>query len=204
MQFTLGTLMSEATAIAGQRAEIAASRVSFYVNAAQLEVATRAPHMFTLGSSLFSTVTSQSSVALPTDFLSPLNLTNLGAADAWGNHAVRLVDPHEVDNASDGTANARSNRYAIAPPNLLLYPPADRAYSMQLRYYKTPADLVNLGDALSVGSVLWLPVLWKACEYLFSITMDVEREAYARDRYLSYMNSTPSDQALQYRSERST
>ena len=59
-------------------------------------------------------------------------------------------------------------------------------------------------DVLSVGTILRPAVIWKLAEYLFAITLDQEREAYSRNRFLSYMQSTPSDQALQYRSERST
>ena len=202
--FDLATLMSQATAMTGSRLDVTPSVVSFWVNVAQSEIATRAPHMFLLANSYFSTSASQSSASLPTDFLSPVSLTNLGSADAWGNHTLREVAQREVDNASEGTAVGRPNRYAVAPPSLLLYPPADTAYAMQFRYYKTPVDLVALTDTLSVGTVLRPAVLFKTAEYLFALALDQEREAYARSRYLSYMDSTPSDEALKYRSERST
>ena len=202
--FNLQTLMSQATAMVGQRLDLTPSQVSFWANTAQLEVATRAPHMFMLANSYFSTVASQSSASLPTDFLAPVSLTNLGSGDSWGNHTLREVAQREIDNASEGTANKQPNRYAVSPPSLLLYPPADGAYSMQFRYYKTPSDLVNLSDTLSVGSVLRPAVIFKLAEYLFAITVDPEREAFARNRYLSYMQSTPSDEAIKYRSERSS
>ena len=202
--FNLQTLMSQATAIVGQRMEMTPSQVSFWVNVAQLEVATRAPHMFMLSNSYFSTSASQSSASLPTNFLAPVSLTNLGSSDSWGNHTMREVAQREVFNASEGTGSGRPNRYAVQPPSLLLYPPADGAYSMQFTYYKTPSDLVSLSDTLSVGSYLAPAVIWKTAEYLFAVTLDQEREAFARNRYLSFAQSTPSDEALKFRSERST
>jgi hypothetical protein len=202
--FNLQTLMSQATAMVGQRLDLTPSQVSFWANTAQLEVATRAPHMFMLADSYFSTSASQSSASLPTDFLSPVALTNLGSGDSWGNHTMREVAQREIHNASEGTGNARPNRYAVSPPSLLLYPPADGAYSLRFTYYKTPTDLVNLSDTLSVGSVLRPAVIFKLAEYLFGVTLDVEREAFARNRYLSYLQSTPPDEAIKYRSERST
>jgi len=202
--FNLQTLMSQATAMVGQRLDLTPSQVSFWANTAQLEVATRAPHMFMLANSYFSTSASQSSASLPTDFLSPVALVNLGSGDSWGNHTLREVAQREVYNASEGTANARPNRYAVAPPSLMLYPPADGAYSMQFTYYKTPSDLVSLSDTLSVGSALRPAVIFKLAEYLFAVTLDQEREAFARNRYLSFVGSTPSDEAFKYRSERSS
>lgn len=202
--YNLQTLMSQATTMVGQRLDITPSQVSFWVNAAQVEVASRAPHMFLQTNSYFSTSTSQSSASLPADFLSPIALTNLGSGDSWGNHAMREVAQREVYNASEGTGAGRPNRYAVAPPSMVFYPPADGAYSLQFTYYKWPTDLVALGDTLSVGTILRPAVLLKTVELLFAVTLDVERAAFARNAYLSLMQSTPSDEALQYRSERST
>lgn len=202
--FNLQTLMSQATAMVGQRIDLTPSQVSFWANTAQLEVATRAPHMFMLSTSSFSLGVGSSATSLPSDFLSPVDLVNAGSGDSWGNHTLREVGLREVDNASEGTANGRSNRYAIAPPSIQFYPSSDSTYAMMFRYYKTPADLVNLTDTLSVGSVLRPAVIWKLAEYLFAVTLDQEREAFARNRYLSYMGSVPSDDALKYRSERSS
>lgn len=42
--FTLATIMSEATAMVGSRLELTASRVSFYANMALLDVAKAAPN----------------------------------------------------------------------------------------------------------------------------------------------------------------
>ena len=202
--FNLQTLMSQATAIVGQRLDLTPSQVSFYANMAQLEVATRAPHMFLISTSSWSQGVASSQTSLPTDFLSPIDLTNIGSADSWGNHTMREVATREVDNASEGTGQSRPNRYALVPPSLVFYPPSDSTYQFQLRYYKTPADMTALTDTLSVGSVLRPAVIWKLAEYLFAVTLDQEREAFARNRYLSYMQSTPPDEALRYRSERSS
>ncbi len=202
--FNLQTLMSQATAMVGQRLDLTPSQVSFWANVAQNEVASRAPHMFMLSTSSFSIGVGSSATSIPSDFLAPVDCTNVGSGDSWGNHTLREVATREVDNASEGTGNARPNRYAIAPPSLLFYPPSDSTYQVQFRYYKTPSDLVSLTDTLSVGTVLRPAVIWKLAEYLFAVTLDQEREAFARNRYLSYMQSTPSDEALRYRSERSS
>lgn len=201
--FDLRTLMSQATAIVGSRLELTPSQVSFYANMAQLEVATRAPHMFMMSASTFSLNASASSYSLPTDFLAPISMTNVGSGDSWGNRTLREVGIREVDNASEGTGTARSNRYAVVPPDMWFYPTSDVTYAMRFRYYKTPSDMTNLTDTLSVGSVLRPAVIWKLAEYLFAVTLDQEREAFARNRYISYMSSTPSDEALKYRSEKS-
>ena len=194
--------MSQATAMVGTRLDLTPSQVSFYVNMAILDVAKSAPHGALESVDTLSAITSRATVPLPTDYLAPIACSTVSSFDSFGNRLLREGSIHEIDNASEGTAENRPNRYAVFNRNLFLYPTPASPHSLTFRYRAVPADITALTSAPSLSTELHPAVLFKTAEYLFGITLDGEREAFARNRYLSYIQAVPPTEQLRYLSER--
>ena len=187
--FTLATIMSEATAMVGSRLELTASRVSFYANMAMLDVAKAAPNTRLESTTTLSALASVSTMPLPTDWMATLALSTISSYDSYGNRRLLEVPTVAIDNASEGTTPNRPNRFSVFGTGINLYPTPASAESLVLRYQKFPADMVNLTDTPSLSTDMHPAVLFKTVEYLFGVTLDAQREALARNRYLSYVQS---------------
>lgn len=190
--YTLGTLMSQATAMVGSRLELTPSQVSFYVNTAQLDIAKTSRNARLECTTTLTTVASVNTVALPTNFLAPINVATVSSADSYGRRDLLQTTVEAIDTASEGTALNRPNRYAIFGTQLVLYPTPATGEYLTLRYQKYPSDMTLLSDQPSLTTDVQPAILYKAAELLFAVTLDAQREAVARARYLAYMQSTPT------------
>lgn len=202
--YTLQEIMSMATAMMGSTpGNFSQSQVSFFVNTAIMDVAKAVPHSMLESTTMLATSAGTQVVALPTDFYSPVNLSAISSADSFGNHNLREVSIQQIQNASEGTAQNRPNRYAIFGANLWLYPNPASADSLLMRYYAYPSELTNLTATPSLASEWRNAVLFKTAEYMAAVGLDAEREAFFRNRFLSITGATPIVTDLRYRSERS-
>lgn len=188
--FTLGTLMSEATAAIGARADLAVSTVSLYVNLAQLEVASMLPHDELLSTDTLAVAASRQTVPLPADFGEIVALSRVSSYDVFGFRLLAPISPPELDNASEGTATGTPNRYARVGVNLFLYPTPTSADSLILRYRRVPADMVATTSQPSLHTKYHPAIYFKTCENLADRVVDNPRAAYYRNKFISVMGAT--------------
>src|SRR5512143_2028984 len=74
--WTLGTVLSEATSIIGNRDDISQSRASFYANQAAIDVQIAIEPLDLEGIATSSTTSGENRIALPTDFYAVLDFYN--------------------------------------------------------------------------------------------------------------------------------
>jgi|SRR3990167_3229055 len=201
---TLQTLMSEATAMAGNRMELNASTVSLQVNLAQLEVAAMLPHTELMANTNVILTAGSGATTLPADFGEAVDLFRQNSFDSFGHRLLTPVPVRYVDDApnSTGTATGVALAYAISANSLLVYPPTTSADTLTLRYVKVPADMTALTNLPSLHTRYHPAILLKTVEYLCDRALDSERAAYYRNRFISVMGSVPTADQVRFRSER--
>ena len=194
--WTLATLMSESTAALGNRTDLAASRVSFFVNEAYRQVAEATDHNRTEAKAITSTSSGDACVNLPTDFYELINLSNLSVA------------PHDILQQVDvGFGDSYSTtlgvpKYYISYATFLeLVPSPDSTYSVQLRYRAELSDLTATTAVPSLSTRYHYPIALKARELLAEALLDQPKRQAAHNAYVQYMQSIPSDAALRYRKD---
>ena len=201
MQMNLGQIISRATEMAGGNLSFSSSDASFWVNQAYREVATRTKFRPKEALAVSSTTSGERTLALPSDldFITSVTLTLPSGSTA--SSAVSSIVPlrqregHWMDSQSDKLFSGVPEAYASYATWLELYPSPNSAYSLTMRYQ---AKLSVLTDSASTPALddRWHPaILYKTVELLHAARFDPANEAMARMRYLSYMQSTPSDDA---------
>ncbi len=193
MIIDLSECISKATTLAG-RSDFSTSEASFWANAAYEEISTRIEFRTKESLAYSSTTSGENRVALPSDFEADISLSNLSrSAD---NNLVK-VEGTDID--SRRTDLGTPIRYAIYGTWMELHPSPDSSYSLQLRYHaKLPTLLESTATPL-IDSRWHIGWVYKTTEMLHSARRDAEGEALAKNRYLGFMQSTPSDRALQQR-----
>lgn len=200
MILTLGQIISRATEMAGGRTDWTPSDVSFYVAMAYDEVKSRAKYRATEALAYSSTTSGENRINLPTDFDYALGLTLSYPSGSTSSSAATLkitltqVNTDIVDEQQPYSGIPRS--YAIYNAWMELIPSPNSAYSLQLRYQSKAPTLVASTDT-PVLDDRWHPaILYKTVELLEASRGNQQAELVARNRYLSYADSTPSDTAL--------
>ena len=200
----LGQICSRATEMAGGRLDWSLSDASFFANLAVFEVASRAHHVPKEAIAVSSTTTGENRIAFPTDFDYPIALTMFvgSTSTATTSNTTRVVPLVQKDARwfdSQELATGEPEAYVYYGTSIELYPSPNSAWSLQLRYMTKPSTLIASTDT-PVLDERWHPaILYKTVELLEASRNNVEGEAIARNRYLSYMASTPTDLALKQR-----
>ena len=209
--YSLGVLASRATEIAGGRADWGLSDASFYVNQAYFEVGTRIGFTALEALATSSTTSGENRIALPPDFHSTIALTMYvgSSSTASSSNATqtfplrqrdeRWMDAQNLNGTADGSTSGIPEAYNQFSTWFELWPSPNSAYSLQLRYYAKPVTLVASTDTPNLDERWHAAVLYKTVELLEASRNNLEGEAIARNRYLSYMVSTPTDAALKQR-----
>ena len=185
------------------------SDASFYANLAAQEVSQYAGHLPKEAIAVSSTTSGENRYALPSDFDYPTALTLYqGSSSTTGTSRMTTAIPLVGRDANWG--DARSLPDDGVPENYVLYstffelhPSPNSGYSMQLRYMTKHPTLIASTETLLLDD-RWHPAwLYKAVEMLEASRNDIEGEAMARNRYLSYVATVPSDRQLKQRDTRS-
>ena len=210
MILSLGEIASRATTMAGGRVDYSLSETSFWVNQAAMEVGSRInAHRPKEGLAVSSTTSGQNRISFPGDFDYTIAITvyvpSGSTATSTGTTVVplrqrdpRWFDAQNIsgDNSATNTVSGIPEVYMVYSQWIELWPSPNSAYSMQLRYMTKAPTLVNSTDTLILDD-RWHPaVLYKTVELLEAARNNNEAEALARNRYLSYVASTPNDFAL--------
>ncbi len=217
MILSLGQICSMATTYAGGRLDFTFSEASFHANMAYSEVATRInAHRPKEALAISSTTSGGNRIALPSDFDYAIAMTlyvgSGSTATSTGTTVVpmrmrdsRYIDSQAISGADQGTGSVAGIPESYVPYSswLELWPSPNSAYSLQMRYMSKAPTLVNSTDTPVLDERWHAAILYKTVELLEASRNNVEGEALARNRYLSYVASTPNDYALKQKGDRS-
>lgn len=186
----LSTLMSESTALIGARTDLSLSRVSFWVNEAHRQVYDFVNQESAEALATSSTTSGENRITLPSDFREVINLSNTSVEPV---DVLRQVDVDTIDSLT--TITGTPDRYVKYATWLELYPSPDSSYSLILRYRAQASDMLATTDVPSVDTQYRYGVLMKSVELLSDAILDSEGATIYRNKFISYMNATPSDMA---------
>jgi len=193
--FTLGTILSEATAALGNNLFITVSRASLYANKAHQFIWDTAPsHDRSEGLAISSTTSGENKITLPPDFAEIVNLSNISTSPPYP-----LTQWNAIDIDSNHTYLGVPKNYVRYGTWLELWPSPDSAYSIQLRYRTLPSTLTALTQTASFATRYDMAWLYKTVEYLADGVRDYDAAALYRQKFLSEMVTQPSDLALRQR-----
>ncbi len=193
MIIDLSDCISKATTLAG-RSDFVTSEASFWANAAYEEITTRIEFRPKESLAYSSTTSAENRIALPSDFEADISLSNISRS--VDNNLVK-VEGTDID--SRRTELGTPTRYAVYGTWMELWPSPDSSYSLQLRYHAKLPTLVDSTATPLIDSRWHMGWVYKTTEMLHAARRDSEGEVLARNRYLGFMQSTPSDRALQQR-----
>jgi len=197
-----------ATTQAGGRSDWQLSEASLWANAAVQTVSQYAGHLPTEGIAISSTTSGENRYSLPSDHDYPIALTLYqGSSATTGSRATIAVPLVAMD---AGWADSRSLPDSGVPENYVLYstyyelyPSPNSGYSLQLRYQTKHPTLIQSSETIALDERWHLACLYKTTELLEASRSNVEGEAIARNRFLSYVAGVPTDQQLKQRDRRS-
>jgi hypothetical protein len=207
--YSLGDICSHATTMAGGRLDWIFSEASFWCNQAYAEVATRInAHRPKEALALSSTTSGQNRMALPPDFDYSIAVTlyipsgSTQTSFSTQVQPLRMRDSRFMDSQAvngdpaTNTVGGIPEVYMVYSNWLELWPSPNSAYSMQMRYMSKAPVLVQSTDTPVLDERWHTAILYKTVELLEASRDNREGEAYARNRYLQYVASTPTDYAL--------
>lgn len=204
MILSLGQVCSRATEMAGGRVDWTLSDASFYANVAAQEVSQFAGHLPKEAIAVSSTTSGEGRYALPSDFDYSTALTLYqGSSNTSGSRMTTAIPLKGQDanwaDARDFPDDGVPEHYVLYSTFFELYPSPNSGYSMQLRYVARQPTLIASTETLSLDD-RWHPAwLYKTVELLEASRNNIEGEAMARNRYLSYVNTIPSDRQIKQR-----
>lgn len=185
--WTLGDIMSKATARIGRRSDLTISDVSFYANMAYQEIALSERHALLETLTVSSTTSGENRVELPADCLEPLSLSWLTTAAMGSGQTLRQTSHDAID--AMGFGAGKPDRYAFYNNWIELWPSPDSSYSLQMRYLAYPSDM-TLVTAVPSLATEWRPAVLYLTEALLHEHVGNEVEgASARGRYAGYAAS---------------
>ena len=193
MIINLTDCISRSTQLAG-RSDFSTSEASFWANAAYEEMNTRIEFRPKEALAYSSTTNGENRVALPSDFEADISLSNISQSN---DQNLQKVEGTDID--SRRTELGAPTKYAIYGTWMELWPSPDSSYSLQLRYHAKLPTLVASTSTPLFDSRWHIGWVYKTTEMLHAARRDSEGEMLAKNRYLGFMGSTPSDRALQQR-----
>ena len=208
MILNLGTVCSRATEMCAGRTDWILSDASFFANLAAQEVSQYAGHLPKEAIAVSSTTSGENRYALPTDFDYPTALTLYQGSSATT--GSRMTTSIPLSGRDANWADSRSLPDTGVPENYVLYatffelyPSPNSGYSLQLRYVQRQPTLVASTETLMLDE-RWHPAwLYKTVEMLEASRNNIEGVAMARNRYLSYVATVPTDRQLKQRDRNS-
>jgi len=198
--WTLGTIVSRATAALGNRLDISLSDGSFWGNVAQENVWDAMPHDLQEKLAVSSTTSGENRITLPSGFNEMLNI-RLSSSSGSGD-VLQLINPDEIDSFINSSATALGipTHYMPYADFLELRPSPNSAYSIQMRYRAQLGTLLAESDRLSVATRFGEAVFLKTTQLLAdNVVRDFNSGAAFGDRFVRFMLQTVPDRALRQR-----
>ena len=187
--YTLGDIMSQATLRAGRRADLSASQVSFFANEAYMEVAALAPGALSEVTTFLSFRSGSEVTALPSDFFEPILLSTRSG----GSH-LTMAEASREQIDSYGTGTGRPTLYVSYASHLEVRPVPNSHWTALFRYRKRLSDMTETSNVPSLSTEWRYAILLKTKEKIYDATGNVTGLALARQDYLSYVQSLPTDE----------
>jgi hypothetical protein len=199
MELTLAQICSTATAFNQGRLDYTLSECSYYANIALSEVATRIQHRPLEALAVSSTTSGGTRISLPSDFAFPINVTLSGTSTGPVGSPVQLMIRESTWIDSESTVLGVPRYYAPYSDWIELAPSPDSSYSVAVRYGKKVPAMLESTSTPGINERFHPAVMYKTAELLAAARNDLDMEAISRARYLSYMQSTPTDNAYRHR-----
>ena len=202
MILNLGQFASRATEMAAGRQDWALSDASFWINCAYSELFNKVAQTPLESIAISSTTSGGSRIALPPDYQYGIALTLYQGSSSTvsTSHTTAVIRLREQDagwiDAQTVSPAGVPEAYVQYGTALELWPSPNSAYSLQLRYAVKPPMLIASTDTPMLDE-RWHPgLLYKSVELLEASRNNVEGEAIARNRYISFMQSMPRDREM--------
>lgn len=185
------------------------SEASFWVNLATFEVSSKIGHMPKEALAISSTTSGENRIALPTDYDYPTFLTLYQGSTSTATTSRTTTeiplfqrDAGWADSFPGAAKGGIPEAYVQYATWLELVPSPNSAYSLQLRYMTKNPTLVASTDTPVLDERWHAAILYKTVELLEASRSNPEGELLARNRYLNYVLSTPTDTSLRQRDRR--
>ena len=200
--YTLGEILSSATAAIGRRADIGLSDASRIANDAYFQVfyATRPEEGEKVGVS--STTSGQYRIEVPNDFWEPISAAII-YRPSWSTSSSVNSSYLTLNLMSPAHADATNPEPGGVPAGVVfynswaeLYPSPNSGYSFQLRYRAHPSDLTATTAIPSVSTPWRKAVELKTREGLAAFVGDGDAEAKASVDYLRFVATLKTSDAL--------
>lgn len=200
--WTLGDVMSKATARVGRRADLPASEVSFWANAALQEVVQSVPHALSEKTTIHSVVSGTSTLDLPSDHLETISVSLFSTDDAGSGLTLEPTTAQWAD-AKGYYPQGKPQKYFLYRNQLNLWPSANSSANSTVasgrsylhRYYARQEDLVSTGSVPSIDTEWRQAWLYLTEARLFEFLGDEAMAAVAQTRYLGYVSSLKDAEA---------
>ena len=207
MALSLGQLCSYASKMAGGRNDWDLSEASFWANQAYSTVFNRVGHTPLEALATSSTTSGENRIQLPTDWNYGLAITlfqgSTSTDTTGGSNSTTIIRLKQQDagwmDAQTISPTGVPEAYIQYSTWVELWPSPNSAYSLQLRYATKPATMVASTDTVALDERWHAAVLYKTVELLEASRNNVEGEAIARNRYLNYVTTIPTDASLKQR-----
>lgn len=205
--YTLGEILSSATAAIGRRDDIGLSDASRLANDAYFEVwyATQPEEGEKIAVS--STTSGENRIELPTDYHAPISAAVI-YRPSWSTSSsvnssyltLKIVGVEAMDGRNPEPGGA-PEEVAFYNSWMELYPSPDSGYSFQLRYHAGVSDMTALTSVPSLATPWRKAVELKTREYLADFVGDEERSQKASIQYLRYVSTLKTAQATRQMGE---
>ncbi len=197
MRLNWGEILSSATEMAGAE-NWTRSRVSFWANIAYREVSARARFEGLEAVAYMSASSGTQRYAYPCDFDYTLSLRIVTSAQTtsgttcWEPLAKRMPEQVQTNYLSSGVPKY----YVEYGGYMELWPSPNSDYPMELRYQAAAETILSENSYPSIDDKWHPAILFKTVELLRGTRGNENAELMARNRYLNYVNSMPTDLAL--------
>lgn len=196
--YTLGEIMSQATARIGRRADIPESVCSFWANAAYLEVASAVPHAMQERIAVSSLTSGYATVSLPSDYGEPISFQVASTETASGTTRysyTTLAQASPAERDAFTYASGRPTHATFFNTYVELWPTPDSALSLQLRYRSMATDLISASDVPSISTLWRHAILLRTEAHLQRYVGNAEGASQSQAEYLGYVSQLDSDRA---------
>lgn len=200
---SLGEICSTATMFAAGRGDWSLSEASRLANFAYSDLYNKIGHTPLQAVATSSTTSGENRYQLPTDYGYGMALTLFQGSNVTTSNNTVVIRLRQVDagwmDAQTLSPSGVPEAYEQYATWYQLWPSPNSAYSLQLRYQVKPPTLVYSTDTPVLDERWHAGIVYKTVELLNASRNDVEGEAIARNRYLNFMATIPTDKALRQR-----
>jgi hypothetical protein len=206
-------IMSAVTARLGDRWDLPASTVSFWVNQAYQVVANMAHHdgqeVIRWSSMSTGATHFDQRIPLPPDYNEPIVLSTISWDDSRATGFLRKSGTTMTELSNEEFEALDSAATSENPPThwtqygrwTEVWPSPSSNYSLQLKYKQYPSDMTDCGIFPFVSPPWRFAIVLKAEHLVAELIGDDQRAAIANNRFVAYTNSLDDDKAKRQKND---